>query len=77
MRSRIVPNLWLETDAEEPARFDTSVFPRSRILRVSRCQTGGPREAGIAMTVEFELDGRDFSPSTADRSSSSMRRCPS
>jgi predicted 3-demethylubiquinone-9 3-methyltransferase (glyoxalase superfamily) len=54
----MVPNLWFDTDAEEAARFYTSVFPRSRILRVTTYPAGGPREAGMVMTVEFELDGQ-------------------
>jgi predicted 3-demethylubiquinone-9 3-methyltransferase (glyoxalase superfamily) len=60
MQPRIAPNLWFDTEAEEAARFYTSVFPRSRILRVTEYPTGGPREQGMVMTVEFELDGHRF-----------------
>jgi predicted 3-demethylubiquinone-9 3-methyltransferase (glyoxalase superfamily) len=52
----IVPNLWFDTEAEEAAAFYTSVFPNSRIVNVTRYTEAGPREAGMVMTVEWELD---------------------
>src|SRR4029453_3515391 len=58
MQHRITPNLWFDTQAEEAASFYTSVFPNSRIVSVSRYPEGAPREAGMVMTVEFELDGQ-------------------
>lgn len=60
MPQRISPNLWFDTEAEEAAEFYTSVFPNSRILNVTRYPEGAPREAGLVMTVEFELDGQHF-----------------
>ena len=33
---RITPCLWFDTQAEEAAQFSTSVFPSSRIVRVTR-----------------------------------------
>jgi predicted 3-demethylubiquinone-9 3-methyltransferase (glyoxalase superfamily) len=54
---RITPNLWFDTQAEEAAAFYVSVFPNSRIVSVARYPEGAPREAGMVMTVEFELDG--------------------
>jgi len=57
---KITPNLWFDTDAEEAANFYVSVFERSRIVAVSRYTDAGPREAGMVMTVEFELDGQRF-----------------
>lgn len=60
MPQRISPNLWFDTEAEEAAEFYTSVFPNSRILNVTRYPEGAPREAGMVMTVEFELDGQRF-----------------
>ena len=60
----IVPCLWFDGQAEEAATFYTSVFPRSRIVRVSRYPEAGHevhgREAGSVMTVAFELDGQPF-----------------
>jgi predicted 3-demethylubiquinone-9 3-methyltransferase (glyoxalase superfamily) len=58
--SKITPFLWFDTDAEEGARFYTSLFPNSRIGHVSRYGEAGPRPAGTAMTVSFELDGMPF-----------------
>ena len=58
MAQRITPNLWFDTQAEEAAEFYTSVFPNSRIVSVARYPEGAPREAGMVMTVEFELDGQ-------------------
>src|ERR687885_623117 len=60
MQQKIVPNLWFDTQAEEAARFYTSVFKSSRIVNVTHYTGAGPREAGMVMTVEFELDGQRF-----------------
>lgn len=60
MAKRIVPNLWFDTEAEEAASFYTSVFENSRVVNVTHYTEGAPREAGMVMTVEFELDGNPF-----------------
>jgi predicted 3-demethylubiquinone-9 3-methyltransferase (glyoxalase superfamily) len=60
MQQKIIPNLWFDTEAEEAADFYTSVFKNSRIVNVARYPEGAPREAGMVMTVEFELDGQRF-----------------
>ena len=60
MQQRIAPNLWFDTEAEEAAAFYTSVFKSSRIVNVTHYMEAGPREAGMVMTVEFELDGQRF-----------------
>jgi predicted 3-demethylubiquinone-9 3-methyltransferase (glyoxalase superfamily) len=60
MPRKITPNLWFDTEAEEAARFYTSVFNESRIVNVTRYPEDAPREAGMVMTVEFELDGERF-----------------
>ena len=60
MQQRITPNLWFDTEAEEAAEFYTSIFTRSRIINVTRYTEAGPREAGMVMTVAFELDGQRF-----------------
>ena len=56
----IVPNLWFDTEAEEAAAFYTSVFENSRILNVTHYNEAGPREAGMVMTVEWEVNGQRF-----------------
>lgn len=50
--------LWFDHEAEDAARFWTSVFPGSEVLRVDRF-VGGPRE-GEVITVSFSLGGRPF-----------------
>jgi predicted 3-demethylubiquinone-9 3-methyltransferase (glyoxalase superfamily) len=57
---KIIPNLWFDTESEEAAAFYVSVFPRSRVVAVTRYPEGAPREAGTVMTVEYELDGQRF-----------------
>jgi predicted 3-demethylubiquinone-9 3-methyltransferase (glyoxalase superfamily) len=56
----LVPCLWFDTEGEEAARFYTSVFPNSRIRKVSHYGEAGPRPAGTVMTVSFELNGQEF-----------------
>jgi predicted 3-demethylubiquinone-9 3-methyltransferase (glyoxalase superfamily) len=53
----ITPFLWFDTEAEEAARFYTSVFPNSRITNVT---TRPDRPEGEVMTVEFDLDGEQI-----------------
>jgi predicted 3-demethylubiquinone-9 3-methyltransferase (glyoxalase superfamily) len=57
---RTTPCLWFDTHGEEAANFYVSVFPNSRIVRVSHYGEAGPRPAGMVMTVDFELDGRPY-----------------
>jgi predicted 3-demethylubiquinone-9 3-methyltransferase (glyoxalase superfamily) len=56
----IRPCLWFDTEAEDAARFYTSVFPGSRIVEVQHYGPAGPREEGLVMVVSFELDGTPF-----------------
>jgi predicted 3-demethylubiquinone-9 3-methyltransferase (glyoxalase superfamily) len=57
---RITPNLWFDTQGLEAAEFYVSVFPNSRITDVSHYNDAGPRQAGMVLTVDFELDGQRF-----------------
>lgn len=57
---KITPNLWFDTEAEEAARFYTSIFKNSRIIGVTHYGEAGPRPAGSVLTVTFELDGMQF-----------------
>ena len=57
---RITPNLWFDTQSEQAAAFYVSVFPNSEIRRVSHYTESGPRPAGTVLTVEFVLDGQEF-----------------
>ena len=60
MSQTITPNLWFDTEAEEAAAFYVDIFKNSRIVSVAHYPEGAPREAGMVMTVEFELDGQRF-----------------
>ena len=56
----ITPFLWFDDQAEEAAKFYTSIFKRSKILEVTR-QPGAKRgQKGAAMTVVFRLEGQTF-----------------
>jgi predicted 3-demethylubiquinone-9 3-methyltransferase (glyoxalase superfamily) len=60
VQQQITPNLWFDTEAEEAAHYYTSTFKNSRIAKVTRYPEGAPREAGMVMTVEWELNGQRF-----------------
>ena len=60
MSQKITPNLWFDTEAEEAAEFYVALFGEGRILNISRYTEGAPREAGMVMTVEFEVRGQRF-----------------
>jgi predicted 3-demethylubiquinone-9 3-methyltransferase (glyoxalase superfamily) len=57
---KITPNLWFDTQAEQAAEYYCSIFPRSQINAVSHYGEAGPRDAGMVLTVDFELDGQPF-----------------
>ena len=57
---KITPMLWFDNEAEEAARFYTSIFKNSKILSISRYGEAGPMPAGTVMTVSFELEGQEF-----------------
>jgi predicted 3-demethylubiquinone-9 3-methyltransferase (glyoxalase superfamily) len=58
------PCLWFDSEAEEAARFYVSIFPKAKILGITRYPAVGQeihgREAGSVMTVEFLLNGLPF-----------------
>ena len=58
---KITPCLWFDGQAEEAARFYTSIFPNSRIDRINRSPSDTPSgKAGEVLTVDFTLDGRTY-----------------
>ena len=57
---KTTPCLWFDTQGEDAAKFYTSMFPNSRVTDVTRYGEAGPRPAGMALTVEFELDGQAY-----------------
>ena len=56
----ISPFLWFNSEAEEAANLYVSLFPNSRITKVSRYGDAGPGPKGTIMSATFELDGQEF-----------------
>jgi predicted 3-demethylubiquinone-9 3-methyltransferase (glyoxalase superfamily) len=52
--------LWFDNQAEEAARFYTSLFDDSRIVAISRYPDAVPDKAGSLMLVTFKLAGPKF-----------------
>jgi predicted 3-demethylubiquinone-9 3-methyltransferase (glyoxalase superfamily) len=57
---KIKPFLWFDDNAEEAAKFYTSIFKNSKIISMSRSGDAGPGPRGKVMGVEFELEGQRF-----------------
>ncbi len=58
---KITPHLWYTKDAEEAARFYATVFPDSRVDRVTALGAESPSgPAGSVSVVEFTLCGQAF-----------------
>ncbi|MEN3370613.1 MAG: hypothetical protein V7609_2756 [Verrucomicrobiota bacterium] len=57
---RITPMLWFDGQAEEAAKFYVSVFKNSRIKTITHYGDEPPGRKGQVMTVDFVLDGQDF-----------------
>jgi predicted 3-demethylubiquinone-9 3-methyltransferase (glyoxalase superfamily) len=60
MKPRVHTCLWFDRQAEEVAKFYTSVFPNSCITEITRYCAGASMPEGTALTVSFELDGQTF-----------------
>jgi predicted 3-demethylubiquinone-9 3-methyltransferase (glyoxalase superfamily) len=62
----ITPFLWFDCEAEEAAKFYTSIFRNSKVGRILRydeesaktSQSGRP--VGSVLTIEFEIEGQKF-----------------
>jgi predicted 3-demethylubiquinone-9 3-methyltransferase (glyoxalase superfamily) len=61
---KITPNLWFDKQAEEAAKFYTSIFKNSGIDVITHYTRAGQEihgmEPGSVMTVEFNLQGQSF-----------------
>jgi len=61
---KITPCLWFDKNAEEAAKFYTSVFKKSKIKVITRYGDAGAAASGVpkgtAMTVTFQLFGQEF-----------------
>jgi predicted 3-demethylubiquinone-9 3-methyltransferase (glyoxalase superfamily) len=64
MSSKISPCLWFDHQAEDAAKFYTSIFKDSKITAVSCYPDAGKehhgRKPGTVMVVAFELNGQSF-----------------
>ena len=57
---KITPCLWFDGQAEDAARFYTSLFPNSRITEIQYHGAAGPGPEGSVLTVSYELNGQEF-----------------
>jgi predicted 3-demethylubiquinone-9 3-methyltransferase (glyoxalase superfamily) len=61
---KITPFLWFDDQAEEAAKFYTSIFKNSKVGKITRygesAEKAAGRPAGSVMTVELELEGQKF-----------------
>jgi predicted 3-demethylubiquinone-9 3-methyltransferase (glyoxalase superfamily) len=61
---QIIPNLWMDGQAEEAARFYAEVFENANVGRIDRYTEAGKeihgQEPGSVLTVEFEIEGQTF-----------------
>jgi predicted 3-demethylubiquinone-9 3-methyltransferase (glyoxalase superfamily) len=64
MGKKIVPCLWFDNQAEEAAKYYTSIFKNSKIVKTTYYGEAGQevhgQEPGNVLTVAFELDGNPF-----------------
>ena len=61
---KITPFLWFDHQAEEAAKFYTSVFENSKVGKIIRYDEAtakaASRPVGSVLTIEFELEGQKF-----------------
>ncbi len=59
-KQKITPFLWFDGQAEQAARYYTSIFKNSKIVDTTHYGDSGPGPKGSVMTVSFQLEGLDF-----------------
>jgi predicted 3-demethylubiquinone-9 3-methyltransferase (glyoxalase superfamily) len=61
---KITPFLWFDDQAEEAAKFYTSIFKNSKIGRTflysEEATKASGQPAGSVLTIEFEIEGQKF-----------------
>ena len=61
---KIITHLWFDHQAEEAAKFYTSIFKNSKVGNITCYGEAAAkifgRQKGTVMTVNFELDGQEF-----------------
>lgn len=64
MKDQIIPCLWFDYQAEEAAKFYTSVFKNSKIETINRYGKEGfeihRQKEGTVLTVIFQINGQSF-----------------
>ncbi len=64
MSKKIVPCLWFASEAEEAAKYYTSIFKNSKMGKITYYGEAGQdqhgQKPGTVLTVAFELDGQPF-----------------
>ena len=79
---KITPHLWYAKEAEEAAAFYASVFPDSRVTRVTEMPAESPSgPPGSVKIVEFVLFGQEFmaisaGPPSSAAGSRTATACP-
>ena len=65
-RAKLIPFLWFAKEAEQAAKFYASIFPDSRVERVTALQSETPSgPPGSVKVVEFTLLGQRLQAMTA------------
>jgi predicted 3-demethylubiquinone-9 3-methyltransferase (glyoxalase superfamily) len=57
---KLVTCLWFDDQAEEAAKYYTSIFKNSKIGAISYYGEGMHRPKEMVLTITFELDGQQF-----------------
>jgi predicted 3-demethylubiquinone-9 3-methyltransferase (glyoxalase superfamily) len=57
---KITPFLWFDHEAEDAAKFYTSIFKNSKMGGVTRYGNDMPGKAGSVLTATFELEGIEY-----------------
>ncbi len=60
MIDKITPCFFFHGNAEEAVNFYVSVLERSRVIETTHYGAGAPMPEGVVMTIQFELQGRQF-----------------
>lgn len=59
-KQKITPFLWFDNQAEEAARFYTSIFKNAKLEGLDRYREDEPGPKESVMSVTFELEGQQF-----------------
>ena len=59
-KQKITPYLWFDNNAEQAVEHYLTLFPGSRVHKVSRWGKGSPFPEGAIMNIELELAGQRF-----------------